>query len=59
MCLTDISRALTSGDVEAGDDVLGDVVKVLHQGSQRVAVSGDLRVRVRVRVRERDGRWDG
>lgn len=33
---------LTGGDVEPGDNVFWDVVKVLHQCSERVAVRRDL-----------------
>lgn len=40
--MTSLLHSLTGGDVEPGDDVLWDVVKVLHQCSERVAVSGDL-----------------
>lgn len=33
---------LTGRDVESRDDIFGNVVQVLHQGTKRVAVSSDL-----------------
>lgn len=37
-----IDNVLTCGDVEPGDDIFGDAVKVLHQSAERVAVRRDL-----------------
>lgn len=42
VCANHNNLPLTGGDVEAGDDILRDTVKVLHQRPEGVAVGRDL-----------------